>query len=123
MDDKEQARFDRLPQWAQRRIKGLEASVSIEKARTKAATEAANGVLSASGACVWLNPYDTVPTPVAPVGEGVRFMLSPDGTLNSWDFVDVRVTRDRNTLEIQAGRGVVISPRASNTVTIELRKH
>lgn len=117
------SRFARLPLWAQAEIRNLEARAESAQRALKAAEDAANGVLSAQNAAVWLNPYDAVPQPVAQAGERVRFSLADGGTLHSLDWVDVTVSRLRKRIEVSAGRGVRIRPQASNTFSIELENY
>lgn len=113
----EDARFERLPKWAQQEIRTLRTQAARSKAEVEAYLQERGRVKDESKATVWLDPFDRVPRPIETNNDRVRFTLDGiDGHL----YFDVKVERD--ALDIMASRGLSIETSASNTIRIKLRE-
>lgn len=111
--------IEKLPKWAQNEITRLTNALDYEQRRRKAAEVAGLETVLATGADVWLNPYEPVPTPVTKAGESVRFSL--DGNPNGHRWLDVRLGSwrgEKTHIEFHASSGIRIEPRASNSAYV-----
>lgn len=106
-------REDRLPVWAARRIKELRRLLVEAEADRDAARLATNPDTSTA----ILDPY--APIPIGLSDGHVRFILG-DRHRNCWVDARVVIDRDDRYLQIVAGSGLALEPRASNVIHVRL---
>jgi len=102
----------RLPKWAQAELRDLR--VRLENAEEER-DELREGILGEAGTDTWADPYGPAPINL-PKGGVIAFRIG----YGPEDIVHARVTDEG--LDLNAHRGVVAIPRASNCLVIGVRR-
>lgn len=109
----EDARFARLPKWAQRELKRLESSVDYYKAKLEVGPEGSDTF------------FDAGPETQQPLGEGVSvtFYTDPEQTASTYGkgAIQAHVVQRSSgrRLEIRASDGLVVRAVSSNMISVE----
>lgn len=114
----EDARFERLPKWAQRWVLGLE----MEKARAEGELEAARHLLNggdAETAPIVVDRYSANRQYLGVLPETpVEFRFKPEGS-KWWKYFHVNMTSERK-LYVSGSDGILVKPSSGNSIKVEL---